>query len=74
MVAPDPRAFSLHKLWLSKQPDREPVKKSRDKTQGLIVARLVAEYLPQYPFKSSELRMFPKDVVQAAIDMIEKEG
>ena len=64
MVVPDPRAFSIHKVWFSEQPDREPVKKKRDNDQGLAIALLVIKYLPQYRFVTSELRMFPKDVVQ----------
>jgi hypothetical protein len=64
MVVPDPRAFSIHKVWLSEQPDREPVKKKRDEDQGLAIASLVGKYLPQYRFETSELRMFPKDVVK----------
>ena len=64
MVVPDPRAFSIHKLWLSEQPDREPIKKKRDEDQGLAIAILVIKYLPQYKFETSELSMFPKDVVQ----------
>ncbi len=64
MVVPDPRAFSIHKVWLSEQPDREATKKKRDHDQGLAIAHLVAKYLPQYKFEASELRMFPKDVVK----------
>ena len=26
----DPRAFALHKVWLSERPDREPLKRGRD--------------------------------------------
>ena len=66
MVVPDPRAFSLHKLWLSKQEDREPVKRRRDKQQGIAAAKVVLNYLTQYKFKQSELRMFPADVVEKA--------
>jgi len=64
MVVPDPRAFSIHKVWLSEQTDREPIKKKRDDDQGLAIALLVIKYMPQYKFESSALRMFPKDVVQ----------
>jgi hypothetical protein len=64
MVVPDPRAFSIHKVWLSEQPDREAIKMKRDHDQSLAVALLVIKYLPQYRFETSELRMFPKDVVQ----------
>jgi len=64
MVVPDPRAFSIHKVWLCEQPDREAIKKKRDHDQSLAIALLVIKYLPQYRFETSELRMFPKDVVQ----------
>jgi len=65
MVVPDPRAFALHKLWLSEQQDREPIKKRRDRDQAIAVAALVAQYLPQKPFDESELRMFPKELLDA---------
>ena len=64
IVVPDPRAFSIHKVWLSEQTDREPVKKKRDDDQGLAIALLVIQYMPQYKFESSSLRMFPKEIVQ----------
>lgn len=66
MSCPDPRAFALHKIWLSEQPDRDPLKKNRDRHQALAVAYLVTRYLPQYRFTSPELRMFPKEVFTAA--------
>lgn len=43
---PDPRAFALHKAWLSGQISREPLKKQRDLAQAREVAQLVREYLP----------------------------
>ncbi len=67
MTAPDPRAFALHKQWLSQQADRDSRKKTRDHEQGLAVARLTLQYLPNYPFAPSELRMFPKDVTSEGI-------
>lgn len=66
MISPDPRAFALHKIWLSEQPDREPVKRKRDRNQGLTVAYLVVRYLPGLPLSAAELRMFPRDVFDAA--------
>ena len=66
MSVPDPRAFALHKLWLSKQVRREAVKKQRDHDQALSVANLIVKYLPQYKFKASELRMFPKALLAEA--------
>jgi hypothetical protein len=35
------------------------VKKQRDHDQGLAVAQLIIQYLPQYQFNTSKLRMFP---------------
>ena len=71
MVAPDPRAFSLHKLWLSTREDREPMKRRRDKQQGIATAKLLLNYLMQYKFKQSELRMFPAEIVEKARASIE---
>lgn len=66
LTAPDPRAFVLHKFWLAEQPDREPVKKRRDREQAKTVAELVIRYLPDHPFRNADLRMFPQDVVDSA--------
>jgi hypothetical protein len=60
----------LHKLWLSRQADREPIKRERDKEQALAVCMLVLHYLPHLPFASDELRMFPKSVVAAAAEAL----
>ena len=71
MIVPDPRAFALHKYWLSSQDDREPVKKQRDRGQAVAVGRLVIEHLPQYRFDTSELRMFPLEIVQKATKLFD---
>jgi hypothetical protein len=71
MIVPDPRAFALHKFWLSSQDDREPVKKQRDRGQAIAVGKLVVEHLPQYRFDDSELRMFPLEVVQISTELFE---
>lgn len=59
MVSPDPRLYALHKLWLAEQPDREPVKKGRDRAQGQAVLRLLLERLPQYPLDARVLKGLP---------------
>lgn len=74
MVVPDPRAFALHKLWLSEQHDREPIKKNRDRAQALAVYKLVAQYFPNLPFASQELKMFPQQIVAEAKSLIDKEA
>lgn len=53
MRVPDPRAFALHKAWLSGLPTREPVKKPRDLEQAHAVAQLVQDEMPQLSFEST---------------------
>jgi hypothetical protein len=72
MIAPDPRAFAIHKLWLSRQNDREPLKKERDRSQALAVCKLILQYLPEFKFEPEELRMFPKAIVSEAIQSINR--
>lgn len=67
----DPRAFALHKAWLSDQPDRDPIKKPRDLAQATLVAELVSTYLPQFPFDAQALAMMPAKVREAAARRIE---
>lgn len=50
MRVPDPRAFALHKAWLSNQADREPLKRQRDLAQARAVAAMVREHLPHLSF------------------------
>ncbi len=40
--AADPRWWAAHKLWLAAQDDREPVKRVRDRAQGIAVAGMLA--------------------------------
>ena len=67
IIAVDPRVFAVHKLWLSKQALRDPIKKLRDREQALTVARLAFEYLQHLPFNSDALRMLPLEIVESAI-------
>ena len=53
MRVPDPRAFALHKAWLSGLPTREPVKKPRDLEQAQPVAQLFQDEMPQLSFEST---------------------
>ena len=49
IVAPDPRWFALHKLWMSAQAKRNPLKRPKDRTQGLALLDAVATAMPHYP-------------------------
>ena len=53
MRVPDPRAFALHKAWISGLPTREPLKKPRDLDQARAVAQLVQDQMPQLSFEST---------------------
>jgi len=72
LCVPDPRAFALHKLWLSEQDDRSAIQKPRDAAQGVAVFEMIVDYLPQYKFRASELRMFPKKVIERVQKKLEK--
>lgn len=73
MAAPDPRAFCLHKLWLSQQSDREPVKRGRDESQALAVAHLITAHLPEYPFEAKALCGLPPKLLEALDKWLETE-
>lgn len=66
IVAPDPRAFAVHKHWMSKRDDRRPDKRARDRYQAKIVAAMVSRYMPHLPFDPDILKSFPKDIVDDA--------
>lgn len=72
MPVPDPRAFAVHKVWLSRQNEREPVKKQRDFNQACMVYQLVREYLPQYPLSSGVMKYFPLEVVQRSFEELSR--
>lgn len=71
MTVPDPRVFALHKLWLSRQPQRDPLKKPKDRQQAFMVAELVARYLPQVQFSLAELRMLPREVADLSSELLD---
>lgn len=74
MPVPDPRAFALHKVWLSKQSDREPVKKQRDFNQAVMVVELLRDYLPNYPLDSKIMKYFPKSVWEKSFNALRSEN
>ena len=59
MIVPDPRAFALHKLWLSERVDRDVVKARRDREQAILVARIVTDYLPGRGFDDPAIAAVP---------------
>lgn len=48
IVAPDPRWFALHKLWMSDQEKRNPLKRPKDRKQGERLLNAIADFMPHY--------------------------
>ena len=64
----DPRAFALHKLWVSRRKDRAAAQRPRDNAQAAAVAALVLTYLG-LPFDSRELSALPKELRELAPEL-----
>lgn len=73
MRIPDPRAFALHKAWLSQRDDREPIKKGRDRAQAILLTELILAHLPHFPFDPNRLRFFSADMLKDAIQTLERD-
>ncbi len=58
LVVLDPRAFALHKAWISRREDREAVKTVRDLEQARVAASIATRYLKK-SFDSPELSALP---------------
>ncbi len=59
MVVPDPRTYALHKLWVSQQPSRTPIKRPRNSAHARIVAEIATKYLG-LKFKANEMSWLSK--------------
>jgi hypothetical protein len=68
MTVIDPRAFALHKAWLSAQHDRDPLKVKRDYEQAQAAAAIATKYLRQ-SFSESELSALPKELRERAQEL-----
>ncbi len=70
-VVPDPRVFALHKLWLSLQPTRDPIKRKRDFRQGEAVAQLALDYL-NLRFDDAALKALPTELSSMAPGLVDR--
>ncbi len=62
IVAPDPRLFALHKLWMSVQPKRSALKRPKDRKQAVALLAAIDQAMPLYPLdKAFELEL-PKEL------------
>ena len=63
IVAPDPRWFALHKLWLGAQDKRNPLKRRKDTVQGAALLDAVAEAMPHYSLGHEFVTSLPDELV-----------
>lgn len=66
IVAADPRVWAAHKLWVSQQLDRDPIKKKRDEQQAITIGAVIRDFMPHLPYDGDALKMLPKDVFDNA--------
>jgi hypothetical protein len=59
LVVPDPRAFAIHKFWLSKAEDRQVLKRRRDRAQAEVVAEITTRYFLHLPYERNDLEAIP---------------
>lgn len=62
IVAPDPRWFALHKLWLGAQAKRDPLKRRKDRTQGMALLDAVREAMPHYALDADFAGTLPPEL------------
>lgn len=62
IVAPDPRWFALQKLWMAEQAKRNPLKRGKDRRQGMVLLDAVATAMPHYPLDDAFEAQLPGDL------------
>lgn len=68
IVAPDPRWFALHKLWMAEQPKRNPLKRTKDRVLGLALLDAVLEAMPHYPMDAAFVGQLPVELAKCLSD------
>jgi hypothetical protein len=63
IVAPDPRWFALHKMWLGARAKRNPLKRRKDAVQGSALLTAVAEAMPHYPLDAEFKASLPDELL-----------
>jgi len=63
IIAPDPRWFALHKLWMSEKPRRNPQKKPKDRKQGSLLLHAITLAMPHYPLDDAFISELPPELL-----------
>ena len=70
-VVPEPRVFALHKLWVSLQPTRDPIKRKRDLHQAEAVVQLALDYF-NLRFDDPAIKALPSDLTSMIPGLVER--
>jgi hypothetical protein len=70
-VVPEPRVFALHKLWVSLQPTRDPIKRKRDLHQAEAVVQLALDYF-NLKFDDAAIKALPPDLTAMIPGLVER--
>lgn len=62
IVAPDPRWYALHKLWLADKPSRNPHKRQKDRHQGRALLEAIRNAMPRFPVDSAFVAELPVEL------------
>ena len=70
-VVPEPRVLALHKLWVSLQPTRDPIKRKRDLHQAEAVVQLALDYF-NLKFDDPAIKALPSDLTSMIPGLVER--
>ena len=70
-VVPEPRVFALHKLWVSLQPTRDPIKRKRDLHQAEAVVQLALDYF-NLKFDDAAIKALPAELTAMIPGLVER--
>ncbi len=70
-VVPEPRVFALHKLWVSLQPTRDPIKRKRDLHQAEAVVQLALDYF-NLKFDDVAIKALPGELTAMIPGLVER--
>jgi len=59
IAAADPRWWAAHKLWLASEPTRDPLKRQRDRDQGMAVGAMLASFWEDPDVSDTALASIP---------------
>ena len=70
-VVSEPRVFALHKLWVSLQPTRDPIKRKRDLRQAEAVVQLALDYF-NLSFDDAAIKALPSELTSMIPGLVDR--